>query len=211
MKAIIISADEIKKQIKGYNPNDAERFHSESAHLADKGFGNILKDSPNYRDVILLNGGTASGKTEFLSGQLYDEKAIIFDGTLSTEQGAEIKIRKIIKAKKVPIIYSIIPNNLPKSFAAFLHRDRKFSDKHFYRTHSGARKTLLWIAKHYPQIKIKIYENSFSEKQDPAFKRFIFENKKQKIAFLEKIQYNEEEIVKEVVGYDKNKSKNKES
>ncbi len=38
MKSIIISADEIKKNLKGYNPEKVEKFHTESAKIADKNF-----------------------------------------------------------------------------------------------------------------------------------------------------------------------------
>lgn len=210
MQAIIISADEIKKQIKRYNPNDAEQFHRQSARQADKNFEEVLKNAYNYKDVILMNGGTASGKTEFLSEYLEDNKVIIFDGTLSTIHGAEIKIKKIIKKGKLPLVYSVIPDDLSRAFFAFLSRDRKFNDKHFYRTHSGARKTLLWIAKEYPQVEIKIFESSYSIKQDMIFREIILNKKKQTIEFLEKIQYNEEDIVKNVVNYDKKDIKKEE-
>ena len=87
---IIISADEIKKQLPNYSPDKAESFHRESAKQADRLFTKALKDNP-HKEVILLNGGTASGKTEFLSTQLSHKKCIVFDATLSTEEGAKIK------------------------------------------------------------------------------------------------------------------------
>lgn len=148
--ATVISADEIKKQIPSYSPEKAEVFHRESARLADKLFSQELKKS-KHKSVILLNGGTASGKSEFLSTQLKNKKCIVFDATLSTQLGAEIKLKQILKAKKRPIIYAIIPDDLKRAFIAFLSRDRKFGDSHFYKTHSGSRKTLLWIALNYPQ------------------------------------------------------------
>lgn len=141
----IISADEIKKQLPNYSPTQAEVFHRESARLADKLFSEQLKKS-KYKTVILLNGGTASGKSEFLSGRLKTKMCIILDATLATELGAQNKLRQIFKAKKKAIIYAVIPDDLKRAFDAFLHRDRKFSDAHFYKTHSGSRKTILWIA-----------------------------------------------------------------
>jgi len=97
--AIIISADEIKKQLPNYSPSQAESFHRESARLADKLFTKALKDT-SISQVILLNGGTASGKTEFLSTHLSQENCIIFDATLATELGAKNKLRQIHKARK---------------------------------------------------------------------------------------------------------------
>ena len=76
--SLIISADEIKKQLPNYSPAKAEFFHHESAKRADKLFSHALKDS-SFNKVILLSGGTASGKTEFLSTQLIDKDWIIFD------------------------------------------------------------------------------------------------------------------------------------
>ena len=144
--AIIISADEIKKQIPNYSPDQAEIFHRESAKQADKLFSEELKKT-KYKSVVLLNGGTASGKSEFLSTQLKNKNCIVFDATLSTELGAEIKLKQILKAKKKAIIYAVIPDDLRRAFIAFLSRDRKFNDSHFYKTHSGSRKTLLGSCK----------------------------------------------------------------
>ncbi|MEK7592244.1 MAG: hypothetical protein AAB508_02500, partial [Patescibacteria group bacterium] len=126
--AHIISADEIKKKLAGYSPQKAEFFHHESAKLADQLFEKALTTNP-YKEVILLSGGTASGKTEFLATQLHNKRCIILDATLSTEEGAKIKLKKILKAKKVPIIYAVIPDDLKRAFIAFLNRDRKFSDE----------------------------------------------------------------------------------
>jgi hypothetical protein len=59
--AYIISADEIKKTLQGYNPGRSEEFHSTAAKLADKAFVQALKDQ-SEETVILMCGGTASGK-----------------------------------------------------------------------------------------------------------------------------------------------------
>ena len=71
---------------------------------------------------------------------------------------ADIKLKKIQEAGRLPIIYAVIPDDLKRAFIAFLNRDRKFSDTHFYKTHSGSRKTLLWIAKNYPKYEELIKE-----------------------------------------------------
>ncbi len=94
--SIIIAADEIKKELPNYSPEKAEEFHHESAKKADKLFIETLKD-PSYKEVILLSGGTASGKSEFLATQLDTKECIIMDATLATELGAKNKIRHIIK------------------------------------------------------------------------------------------------------------------
>ena len=195
MNPIVISSDEIKKTFRGYNPQKAEKFHHISAILADKEFKKQLKITLKNK-VILMCGGSASGKTEFVSEYLNDFDGIVFDGTLFSIEGARVKIRNIQKFKKTPIVCAVIPDDLKRAFNAFLHRDRQFSDSHFYRTHSGARKTLLWIAEHMPEIEIKIYESFLPKKQDIIFQEYIFQNHKQKIEFLKKSQYTEEDIVK---------------
>src|SRR5437667_7512755 len=63
----------------------------------------------------------------------------------------------------LPVIYSVIPDDLGRAFTAFLHRERKFSDSHFYRTHSGSRKTLLWVAKNYPDVEVNLIESRSEE------------------------------------------------
>lgn len=198
MVPVLISSDEIKKNIKGYHPEKASQFHKKSAQLADKKFQKTIKDIDT---IYLMCGGSASGKTEFLSEYLDDFEGIIFDGTLSTLEGAKIKIKKIQRAKKKPIICAVFPDDLKRAFDAFLHRDRKFDDEHFYRTHSGSRKTLLWIAQNYLDVEIRIYESSYSKdkykrKSDIIFDQLIFKSRKQCIEFLKDFQYTEGQILK---------------
>ena len=131
-----------------------------------------------------------------LQEYLEDYKGIVFDGTLPTSEGAKIKIKKIEKVNKIPVIYSVVPDDLLRAFVAFLNRDRKFQDIHFYRTHSGSRKTFLWIAENCKNIKIKIFESSYSKKQNMIFSELIFDNKKQELEYLKDIQMAEDEIIK---------------
>jgi len=194
---IVISADEIKKELLDYNPSRAEVFHRESAKKADKLFEEFLKSS-QLSEVILFNGGAASGKTEFLATHLQNKSCIIFDTTLSTNEGAKIKIRNIYKSNKKAKIYSVIQDDLTRAFIAFLNRERKFSDKHFYKTHSGSRKTLLWIAKQYPEIEITIIESSYTEKQILQFDKINFDNLEQMITYLESIQMSENDIINSI-------------
>lgn len=190
---IIISIDESKKQIVGYAPHKAEEFQKESAKLANKSFDIALKKSLHH-EVILMCGGSASGKTEFLSEYLSGFQGIIFDSTLPTIQGAEIKIKKIIKAKKKPIICAIFPDDIKRAFVAFLGRDRKFSDEYFYKTHSGSRSTLMWVTENHPGVDIRIYESSY-EKNNLIFKEILFNNPKERIDFLMKNQYTGSDIL----------------
>src|SRR5579863_6888304 len=97
--SFIISADELKKTMPGCTPDKSEAFHRESAKLADKLYTKSLKER-SEQTVILMAGGTASGKSEYISVYLTDLDAIILDGTLPTFTGAEIKIKSAKKANK---------------------------------------------------------------------------------------------------------------
>ena len=96
--SFIISADEIKKELTNYSPDKAEEFHRESAMKADKIFSKALKER-SYIGVILLNGGTASGKSEFLSTQLKGKNYIILGVSLKLSSKSKLlKVRVILDA-----------------------------------------------------------------------------------------------------------------
>lgn len=193
MPALVVSADDIKKELSGYTPDKAGDFHSQSAKLADKRFYECLKTT-NYKAIILMSGGPASGKTEFVSEYLMDKDFLIFDGILPTEKGAEIKINYLIKKGKEIKIYAVWPSDLRDAYIAFLHRDRKFSDEHFYGKHSSARKTLLWIAQNYPDIEIKIFKSAYLQK-DLAFTEIQFDEKEELLSFLRENQLAINDII----------------
>lgn len=192
--AQVISADEIKKSLPNYSPDKAEEFHRVSARKADREFKEALKNNP-AKEVILLNGGTASGKSEFIATQLERKQCIIFDATLYTPEGAKIKIHDIKKATKTSVIYAVIPDDLRRAFIAFLNRDRKFSDAHFYRTHSGSRSTLLWIVREYLDIEINIVESSYTKDDKLQFAKIDFKNRDGLITYLVSIQMTENDII----------------
>lgn len=195
MAPYIISIDEFKQQIPGYTPDKASEFHTQSAKMADKEFSMAVKSS-KAKKVILLAGGSASGKTEYLRTMLEHEDAIIYDGTLSTIKGADIKIKKAQKTDKIVEIHYILPDDLKRAFIAFLARERKFDDSVFYDTHSGSRNTLLWIAKNIPDIMIKVIESSY-KKDKLRYKEIKFSHNNKMLEFIESIQYNSEDIAKE--------------
>jgi len=198
--AFIISADDIKKTLLGYVPEKSEFFHRESAKLADVQFAAALKDRPE-KTVVLMAGGTASGKTEYVSAYLQKRRVIIFDGTLPTLEGAEIKIRKCLKAGKIVEVHLVLPASVLVAFIAFLNRDRKFSLEHFYRTHSSSRRTVLEIARAYPDIPVEIYVSDVDyvgSDSSMSFLHLAFDDRSELVEFLTKYQYTEQEIMKEV-------------
>ena len=194
--AFIISADDIKKTLPGYNPKRSDVLHHKSARLADKAYEDALKTRPE-KTAILMSGGTASGKTEYISAFLRGRKAIIFDGTLPSFEGAKIKIRKALKHGKKIEIHAVLPLSIETAFVAFLNRDRKFPPEHFYRTHSYSRKTLLEIALKFPEIPMEVV---FSEnikkngKYKMIFTRLSLSNRGMLVDFLSENQYTEEDI-----------------
>ncbi|OGY32334.1 MAG: hypothetical protein A3C02_04305 [Candidatus Andersenbacteria bacterium RIFCSPHIGHO2_02_FULL_45_11] len=193
MTSLLISADDIKKELPGYSPDRAEEFHLESAKLADKRFDEYLKSS-SCKEVVLMSGGPASGKTEFVTEYLMDQDVLIFDGILPTIEGAKIKLERIRKSKKQVKIYAVWPYDLRQAYTAFLSRDRRYSDKHFYTKHASARKTLLWIASSYPDIEIKLFKSAYLNKE-LGFTEVAFGFTSECIAFLSENQYNEDQII----------------
>lgn len=197
LKPIIISADEMKKTLAGYKPERSSGFHRESTRLADKAYEQALKES-DYQNVILLSGGSASGKTEYLSAYLAETPAIIVDGTLPTLDGFSIKLKKALKAKKHVSVHAVIPDDLGRAFSAFLHRDRKYSDEHFYRTHSQSRVTLFGIVSDFPHIPIRIVESHTDADHKMTFSELVFKDRTVLVEYLQSIQYTEQEILKQV-------------
>jgi len=194
--AFIISADDIKKGLPGYDPEHSDVLHRESARLADKDFEKALK-TRQEKKVILMSGGTASGKTEYVSAFLAKKNVIVFDGTLPTLEGAKIKIKKAMKCGKKVEIHGVMPDDLLIAFIAFLNRDRKFPPEHFFRTHSTCRKTLLEIARDMPDLTIRIFfsESIINKQQiDTRFTELTIPNRGALIEYLEQNQYTENEL-----------------
>lgn len=191
--AYIIAADEIKRTLPGYTPDKAEGFHKTSAKMADKAYANALKVR-SEDPVILMSGGAASGKSEYVSVYLEKRDAIVLDGTLPTLEGASIKIRNAHKASKSVEVHAVLPSSLPVAFVAFLNRDRKFPVEHFYRTHSSSRKTLLAVAEHFPDVLIRLIGSIGDPVLGMTFTEQEFSNRQQMIEFVKSQQYTEQEI-----------------
>lgn len=134
---MLIEIDEYKKKVPGYYPEKSEFFHRESAKLADKDFIEHLK-SGNYREVIFMAGGAASGKSEFSTSFLIGDDQLIYDGTLKNFDGFKIKLSNVKRyAKNKPSIkvVLIIPDDWKQAFEIFLARERKMSIETFFDTH----------------------------------------------------------------------------
>jgi len=193
MAAIIISADEIKKSLKDYDPKKSHLVHRQSTKLADKEFVEAVKSSA-YKTVVLLSGGSASGKTEFVSEYLVNQDLIIFDGTLPSFEGAKIKIDFAKKHGKNIRISAIWPDDIKVAFAAFLSRDRKYPDEYFYKTHIDSRQALLEIVLSKNTAPITIYRNFFDQ-SGISYREMSFQNRKSLIDYLQTNQYTQRELL----------------
>lgn len=192
--ALIIDIDQFKELIPGYKPSNAEKFHHQSMKLANGTFLDALKSS-TYKKVILMSGGSASGKSEFLDAYLKAKKAIIYDSTLSSIEGFQIKYKLSQKYAKKIEIYAIWPEDLLISFIAFLNRDRKFPYEHFFKTHSRSRKVLLWILRNYPEIKIHLYLNTYDNDIKLKYKKLEFASRIDQGKYILKEQQSEQALM----------------
>ena len=77
----------------------------------------------------------------------------------------------------------------------FFNRERKFSDTHFYTTHSGSRKALLWIATNYPDLQINIVESSYTSDEKLQFTQIAFDNKQKLVKYITGKQMTEDDII----------------
>lgn len=193
MKSIIIEVDAFKKKIPGYDPKKAFDFHKESAKRADRAFKKALK-KPKFKRVVLMCGGSCSGKSEFTSSKLVNTGVIVYDGTLYNFEGAKVKIRNSEGKKKKVEVYAIIPDNISRAFSAFLERDRKVPIPVFFKTHSGCRRTLLWISKNRPDIPLRIFESSASPGNRLEIMERLFKTKEKRDNFIKQIQLSEVEV-----------------
>jgi hypothetical protein len=193
----VISADELKKTLPGYSPAQSDKFHKDSAKLADKSYQQALKERPEP-EVILLSGGAASGKTEYLSVYLDGKNAIVLDGTLPTLEGAKIKIRNAQKSGKSVSITAVMPEDFNIAFEAFLGRERKFPPEHFFRTHSSSRTALLAIAEHFPAVPITVIDSHYDSRHLLSFTQIVFDEQEALLELLRQRQYTEDEIRNEI-------------
>lgn len=206
--AYVIAADEIKKDIEGYDPAHSNQFHQASAKMADKMYDKAVKRR-SERKVILLAGGAASGKSEYVATYLTSTRAIILDGTLPTTRGAEIKIEKAIKQQKKIELHLVLPESLIVAFGVFLNRQRKYDISHFYRTHSSSRQTAYEIVQCHEDIKVRVISSKYVEFREGGtmeFKYHKFVSRQMLLEFLCGIQYTEQQIRNEILDYVTNSS-----
>ena len=180
---MIIEVDEYKNKIPGYAPSASELFHAESGKLADKDFTDELKTG-NYRKVILMAGGTASGKTEFARSYLDKKSYLIYDGTLKNIDGFKVKLQRIKKfTKKVKIeVVLILAYDWTEAFAAFLGRQRKMEMNTFFYTQIKSKVTVAYILEN-TDITVKIYASSTESEGDKlTYKRVSLRPSRKKVA-----------------------------
>ena len=102
-----------------------------------------------------------------------------------------------------------MPDNINRAFSAFLLRKRQFSEESFYKTHIGARKTILWIMENIPDIKMVVISSHYdSVRKKMIYKNKLFKSNKELLEYIKSIQYNNnEDIKKEIKIYDRKNTK----
>lgn len=136
---MIIEVDAYKNKIDGYDPKRSEKFHSESAKLADKDFTKELK-TKKYKRIIFMAGGTASGKTEFAYSYLDKKENLVYDGTFSNGFKAKTdRIKRYCKNNPSVKIILILPVDWTRSFETFLKRERQMNTFTFFKTHTNSK------------------------------------------------------------------------
>lgn len=164
---MIIEVDEYKEKVSGYNANNSENFHIESAKLADKDFIKHLK-SGKYKRVILMAGGTASGKTEFATSYLIHEDQLVYDGTLKNFDGFQIKYKNIMKytkgQAKIKVVL-ILPLSFDDAFKIFQNRKRKMKVETFFDTQIRSRQTVAKILLE-TKTRVEIYSSTYIAEKD---------------------------------------------
>jgi hypothetical protein len=164
---MIIEVDEYKAKIPGYDPKKSEDFHIESAQLANKDFIDQLK-SQKYKRIILMAGGTASGKTEFAFSYLNKKDQLVYDGTLKDFNGFNVKSQKVQRYSKndpkIKIVL-VIPQDWIKAFEAFLKRDRVMRPQVFFETQIKSKLTVAKILME-TKTRVEIYVSDVKEGTD---------------------------------------------
>jgi len=164
---MIIEVDKFKEKIEGYDPERSEDFHIESGKLADVEFRKQLKNSIHKR-VVLMAGGSASGKSEYAQTFLMHKDQLVYDGTLKNFHGFKVKNDKIKRyskhSPKIKVVY-ILPVNWEESLEVFLSRERKMELKTFFGTHAKSAFTVSRIFSD-TDCRVEIYLSSFNKKRD---------------------------------------------
>lgn len=185
---MIIEVDEYKKKVKEYDANRSEDFHLESSKLADRDFIDALK-SKKYKRIILMAGGTASGKTEFAKSYLIHKNQLVYDGTLKSYEGFKVKrdkIKNYDKSRSTFKVVLIIPYDWRKAFEAFLGRERKMKPAIFFNTQIQSKRTAARILLE-TKFKVDVYISRIEEGKERLGYIQIRDSRGKKARILEKL------------------------
>ena len=117
----------------------------------------------------------------------------------------DAKINQPLQIKKKIEVHLVLPDCLLTSFFAFLNRPRKFSPLNFYLTHSGARQTVLEIAKQYPEITVNVFVSQITCTRlglEISFSQLDYEDRSELINYLDSQQQTPEEIKDSILYYE---------
>jgi len=155
---VIVDLDDYKVDLDGYDESDAESNDSvqrEASKLSDSDFKKAAKSS-EYDELVVVCGGSGSGKTEFAHTYYCDGNCmqecgneldleinpLVYVTTLSSSKSGDGISSKIKYAHKGGIskvrFILIAPKDHEKCYMAFLRRSRKIKPEVFHRSHQAA-------------------------------------------------------------------------
>lgn len=195
----LISNDMMKKEFAsvGYTGENSIPYQSEAGKLTKEYFDRKLEEiNGNGDDVVLLTGGTGTGKSTLIDKLPKDN--LIFDVNLTKPEMNEKLVQQIIDSGNKPVITFVVREPKKAFLAGVVKRAVEKSSVDFGRIigvdehlqiHEQARKTFEGLVDKFgDQVEYKIIDNRGSEGNP----------KEITIADLKKIGYNYEEINKEL-------------
>lgn len=170
----IVAGDDVKFIVPKFGPDKSTTYHEPASRFAKQHYDELLnrKDTVD-KDVLIMAGGTGSGKTTALKGviknkgQTLDDFAAVIDTNLTTVNSAKSRIDPALESgRSVNIQYvyrdpieafknGVIPRALKTGRMVLpeVHGD----------THAGSMETVIKLAEKYkddPRVNIEIVDNS---------------------------------------------------
>lgn len=170
----IVSADDAKQVIPGFNAEMSGHYHEPSSSIGKAHYSELLADeSTKDQPVLMMAGGSGAGKTVSLSKGKdggppvnLDDYSAVIDTNLSSFSSSEKKIQQAKESgRKVQIDYVYRPAEL--AFQGMMKRGKRINRvvpiDAFVDTHIKSLSTIKELAKRYendPDVEINVWDNS---------------------------------------------------
>lgn len=169
----VVSADEAKKAIIGYNVNRSGDYHEPASGFAKLWYQELLADeSTADMPVSIMSGGSGSGKTSILRRlRNLDDFAAVYDTNLNSFNSAKRKIEQALESGRQVEIFHVYRDPLEAFQNGVMRRvkgegqgaGRIVPVEAHIATHLGARETLIQLEREYadnPNVTIDVIDNS---------------------------------------------------